>query len=75
MKLFFLSLATLVLADNPIVQTIYTADPALLVHDDQIYLFTSHDEDGSTNFNMTDWRLFSTLDRQLVASRGTAVAR
>lgn len=35
-------------ADNPIVQTMYTADPAPLVHDGRVYLYTGHDEDGST---------------------------
>ncbi|MDI5940402.1 hypothetical protein BSA16_14860, partial [Micromonospora sp. Rc5] len=43
-------------ADNPIVQTIYTADPAPLVHNGRVYLYTGHDEDGSTYFTMKDWR-------------------
>src|SRR5690348_12715104 len=46
-------------ADNPIVQTIYTADPAPLVHNGRVYLYTGHDEDGSTYFTMKDWRVFS----------------
>ncbi|KAF4982261.1 hypothetical protein FDECE_17550 [Fusarium decemcellulare] len=50
------------MADNPVVQTVYTADPAPLVHDGRVWLFTGHDEDNSTNFNMRDWRLFSTDD-------------
>ncbi|MDG9674735.1 family 43 glycosylhydrolase [Micromonospora sp. DH14] len=49
-------------ADNPIVQTIYTADPAPLVHDGRVYLYTGHDEDGSTYFTMKDWRVFSSAD-------------
>ncbi|MEO3751434.1 glycoside hydrolase family 43 protein [Streptomyces sp. B6B3] len=49
-------------ADNPIVQTIYTADPAPLVHDGTVYLYTGHDEDGSTNFTMRDWRVYSSSD-------------
>ncbi|WP_163276169.1 family 43 glycosylhydrolase [Cellulomonas iranensis] len=49
-------------ADNPIVQTMYTADPAPLVHDGRLYVYTSHDEDGSTYFTMKDWRVFSTTD-------------
>ncbi|KSW30137.1 glycoside hydrolase [Cellulomonas sp. B6] len=49
-------------ADNPIVQTVYTADPAPLVHDGRLYVYTSHDEDGSTYFTMKDWRVFSTTD-------------
>src|SRR5690348_7231821 len=32
-------------ADNPVVQTKFTADPAPVVVGDTVYLFTSHDED------------------------------
>ncbi|GAB1320955.1 CBM6 domain-containing protein [Madurella fahalii] len=49
-------------ADNPIVQTIYTADPAPIVHDGRVYLYTGHDEDGSTTFTMRDWHVFSSTD-------------
>jgi arabinoxylan arabinofuranohydrolase len=49
-------------AQNPIIQTIYTADPAPLVHNDTLYLFTGHDEDSSTWFTMKDWHVFSTTD-------------
>jgi arabinoxylan arabinofuranohydrolase len=51
-------------ADNPIVQTNYTADPAPMLHDGRLYLYTSHDEDVTVNdfFTMNDWRLYSTLD-------------
>lgn len=52
------------LADNPIVQTSYTADPAPMVYDGTLYLYTSHDEDVTVNgfFTMNDWRLYSTVD-------------
>ncbi|MFC4614433.1 family 43 glycosylhydrolase [Cellulomonas algicola] len=49
-------------ADNPIVQHLYTADPAPLVHDGRVYLYTGHDEDGSSYFTMRDWRVFSSTD-------------
>ncbi|KAF7514944.1 hypothetical protein G7054_g14872 [Neopestalotiopsis clavispora] len=49
-------------ADNPVVQDIYTADPAPLVYNDRVYLFTGHDEDNSTTYDMRDWRLFSSAD-------------
>ncbi|WP_290052109.1 glycoside hydrolase family 43 protein [Amycolatopsis solani] len=49
-------------ADNPIVQTIYTADPAPLVYNGRVYLYTGHDEDGSTNFTMKEWRVWSSAD-------------
>lgn len=47
---------------NPIIQTAYTADPAPLVYNDQVFLFTGHDEDHSTWFTMNDWKLFSSKD-------------
>ncbi|MCC4319486.1 glycoside hydrolase family 43 protein [Streptomyces malaysiensis] len=49
-------------ADNPIVQHIYTADPAPLVYDGRVYLYTGHDEDNSTNYTMKEWRVWSTAD-------------
>jgi hypothetical protein len=33
-------------AGAAIIQTRFTADPAPLVHDGVVYLYTSHDEDG-----------------------------
>jgi len=54
--------ATIAFADNPVVQTIYTADPAPLVHDDTFYLYTGHDEDGATFFTMKEWRVYSSTD-------------
>ena len=51
-------------ADNPIVQTSYTADPAPMVHEGRLYLYTSHDEDVTVKdfYTMNDWRLYSTAD-------------
>jgi len=51
-------------ADNPIVQTNYTADPAPMLHEGTLYLYTSHDEDVSVDnfYTMNDWRLYSTED-------------
>jgi len=49
-------------ADNPIVQTIYTADPAPLVYNGRVYLYTGHDEDNSTYFTMREWRVWSSAD-------------
>ncbi|MEK5253530.1 family 43 glycosylhydrolase [Paenibacillus sp. FSL F4-0125] len=53
---------TISFADNPVVQTIYTADPAPLVVGDTVYLYTGHDEDGSTYFTMNEWRVYSSTD-------------
>ncbi|GAB2632223.1 glycoside hydrolase family 43 protein [Belliella aquatica] len=49
-------------AQNPIIQTSFTADPAPMVYNDKVYLYTSHDEDESTWFTMNDWRLYTTDD-------------
>lgn len=49
-------------AQNPIVQTKYTADPAPMVHNDTVFLYTSHDEDDAMGFKMYDWLLYSSTD-------------
>ena len=52
------------LAQNPIIQTYFTADPAPMVHDGTVYLYTTHDEDETVDnfFTMYDWRCYSTTD-------------
>jgi arabinoxylan arabinofuranohydrolase len=49
-------------ADNPIIQTKYTADPAPLVYQDTVYLYTSHDEDDAVSFKMYNWMLYTSTD-------------
>ena len=52
-------------AVNPIVQDLYTADPAPMVcSDGRLYLYSSHDEDITLNgfFSMNDWYCYSTDD-------------
>jgi arabinoxylan arabinofuranohydrolase len=55
---------TICLADNPIVQTIYSADPAPMVYDGRVYVYTTHDEDVLVNnfFTMKEWRCYSSTD-------------
>ncbi|KAH6632631.1 glycosyl hydrolase [Chaetomium tenue] len=57
-----LGAAPAVLADNPIIQTLYSTDPAPYVWNDTVWLFTGHDEPNSDWFTMKDWRLFSSTD-------------
>jgi arabinoxylan arabinofuranohydrolase len=61
-------------ADNPIIQTHYTADPAPLVHDGVVYLYASHDEDDATGFKMLDWRLYSSTDMVNWTDRGVVAS-
>lgn len=41
-------------AQNPIVQTKYTTDPAPMVHNDTLYVYTGHDEKGADFFWMQE---------------------
>jgi arabinoxylan arabinofuranohydrolase len=62
-------------ADNPIVQTIYTADPAPFVYNDVVYAYLDHDEDGPHGFfDMRDWRLFTTTDMVNWTDRGVMMS-
>ncbi|MDO6761053.1 family 43 glycosylhydrolase [Tamlana sp. 2_MG-2023] len=45
---------------NPLVKHLFTADPSARVFNDRLYVYTSHDEDTATYFNMQDWHVFST---------------
>lgn len=51
-----------VVQNNPIIQTKYTADPAPLVHNDTVFLYTSHDEDYAKGFVMREWLLYTSTD-------------
>ena len=53
-----------VYSQNPIVQTYFTADPAPMIYNDTVYVYTSHDEDRTKSnfFTMYDWRCYSTAD-------------
>lgn len=59
-----INLPLAVWAQNPIIQTNYTADPAPMVHDGTVYLYTTHDEDKTVRnfFTMNDWRCYSSTD-------------
>lgn len=61
-------------AQNPIIQTLYTADPAPMVHKDTLYLYTGHDEDRSTWFTMRDWRCYTTTDMVNWTDRGSVLS-
>lgn len=67
MKRYLLGIALLMgavsaLAENPLVQTCFTTDPAPMVHDGRLYVYTGHDEDNASFFEMFEWRVYSTVD-------------
>ena len=49
-------------ANMPVVQTRFTADPAPVVINDKVFLYTTHDEDGARGFQMFDWLLYTSDD-------------
>ena len=55
---------TVLYAQDPIIQTKYTADPAPMVYNDTVFLYTSHDEDDAQGygFKMLDWQLYTSTD-------------
>ena len=56
------SAAATVQAQNPVVQTWFTSDPAPLADGDRLYMYTGHDEDNADFFWMYEWRCYSTAD-------------
>ena len=51
-------------AQNPIIQTNYTADAASLVHKDRFYIYAGRDEASPTGgwYYMREWRVYSSED-------------
>lgn len=49
-------------AQRSIIQTKYTADPAPMVYNDTVFLYTTHDEDDAEGFKMQDWLLYTSTD-------------
>ena len=68
--LLALSCACFLHAQNPLVQTNYTADPAPMVDRDTVFLYTGHDEDDATGFLMKNWMLYTSTDMVNWTDRG-----
>ena len=61
-------------AQNPFVQTWFTSDPAPMVHNGTMYVYTGHDEDGADFFWMQEWRVYSTQDMVNWTDHGSPLA-
>ena len=70
----FAFVSAICFAQNPIINTSYTPDPAPFVHGNKLYLFTGHDEDDATYFKMNDWQVFSTEDMVNWTYLGTPIS-
>lgn len=73
-QLGLLSLSLTAAAVNPVVQTNYTTDPAPMVHNDTLYVYTGHDEAGADFFWMQEWRVYSTTDMVNWTDHGSPLA-
>lgn len=49
-------------AQNPIIQTNFTPDPAPIVHKGTVYVYTGDDLPGYDFYYMTKWRVYSSTD-------------
>jgi arabinoxylan arabinofuranohydrolase len=50
-------------ADNPVVQTCYTSDPAPMVYNGRVYIYTTHDSDNAANsYLISNWKCYSSKD-------------
>ena len=58
----------------PLIQTKYTSDPAPVVANDTIYLYTTHDEDGAVSFKMKEWLLYTSTDMVNWQDRGAVAS-
>jgi beta-xylosidase len=69
--LILFNLCHLSMAQNPIIQTCYTADPAPMVHNGTVYLYADHDEDNSKYYTMNGWKVYSSTDMVNWTDHGT----
>ena len=74
LSILFPALAMTASAQNPFVQTWCTSDPAPMVHDGTMYVYTGHDEDGADFFWMQEWRIYSTQDMVNWTDHGSPLA-
>lgn len=73
--LFLLAIVALtVTAQNPIVQTWFTTDPAPLSYGDKVYVYVGHNEDKADFFWMYDWRIYSSSDMVNWTDHGTQLS-
>ena len=68
-------------ADNPIVQTNYTSDPAPMVYSGRIYLITTHDENVAgqpctavAGYTLCKWFAYSSADMVNWTDHGTVAS-
>jgi len=72
----YAALSSRYFSGNPIIKNMFTADPAVLVYQDTVFLYAGHDEaaEGVNDYIMHDWHVFSSTDMVNWTDRGAALA-
>jgi arabinoxylan arabinofuranohydrolase len=60
-------------AQNPIVQANFSPDPAPMVHNGTVYMYTGDDIPGTDFYYMTKWRVFSSTDMVNWTNHGSPI--
>lgn len=80
MKRFFLIYSILAasfsmsLADNPVIQTHFSPDPAPMVYNGTVYMYTGDDIPGTDFYYMTRWRVMSSTDMVNWTDHGSPIS-
>lgn len=55
---------------NPIINSMYSADPSARVFGDTLWVYPSHDKDDALSFSMEDYHTFSTTNMKTWTDHG-----
>lgn len=61
-------------AQNPIIQTQFTPDPAPMIYKNKLYVFTGDDQPGFDFYTMTKWRVHSSDDMVNWTDHGSPIS-
>jgi hypothetical protein len=70
--LMIIAAESMVAANYVIFSQRFSADPAPIVHDGRVYLYTSHDKDHPHGYDMQDWNCLSSSDMVNFRDEGIA---
>lgn len=68
------SLGSAVSAQNPVIQTHFTPDPAPMVYNGKMYLYTGDDQPGFDFYTMTKWHVYSSDDMVNWTDHGSPIS-
>lgn len=61
-------------AQNPVIQTQFTPDPAPMIYKNRLYVFTGDDQPGFDFYTMTKWRIHSSDDMVNWTDHGSPIS-